>query len=255
MRTGVPRIFLIDIDGTLLTGGRTVAGADRLLRLTAGRVVLLSNDAEHTPPQLADRLGRLGLRVPPDRIVLAGTAMLDMVRRENGAARVSLLASPALSIYAREIGLTVVDRDPDLVVLGRDRTFDYAKLTAAANAVRAGAGLVVANPDRAHPGAGGTIVPETGALLAAILACAGPVTPMVVGKPHPALFRHALALLGAEPHEAVMIGDNPETDERGARSLGVQFWDAAAGLDPVLSRLLADTDDRMPPVARKALRR
>jgi putative hydrolase of the HAD superfamily len=46
-----------------------------------------------------------------------------------------------------------------------------------------------------------------------------------VAKPDPAIFRHALALHGAEPGEAIHVGDSPAEDVAGA---------AAAGLLPVL---------------------
>jgi putative hydrolase of the HAD superfamily len=40
-------------------------------------------------------------------------------------------------------------------------------------------------------------------------------------KPDPAVFRHALELLGARPDEAVMVGDSPERDIDGARACGI----------------------------------
>ena len=86
-----------------------------------------------------------------------------------------LLASPALRAAARRHKLELVETGAELVVLCRDRNFNYAKLAAAANAVRGGAKLIVANPDLTHPGRSGTVVPETGSLLRAVLACAGNV--------------------------------------------------------------------------------
>jgi putative hydrolase of the HAD superfamily len=50
-------------------------------------------------------------------------------------------------------------------------------------------------------------------------------------KPHPAIFRHALDLAGADASEAVHVGDNPATDVGGAR---------AAGIRPVLIRRKGD---------------
>jgi ribonucleotide monophosphatase NagD (HAD superfamily) len=105
------------------------------------------------------------------------------------------------------------------VVLCRDTDFDYARLAAIARALAAGAELWVANPDLTHPGAGGRIVPETGALLAAVRAVAPAAPPRVFGKPEPALFLTGLA--GTPPAEALMLGDNPATDIAGARALGL----------------------------------
>jgi putative hydrolase of the HAD superfamily len=43
-------------------------------------------------------------------------------------------------------------------------------------------------------------------------------------KPHPEIFRHALALLGVEPEEAAMVGDSYEDDIEGARALGMKAF-------------------------------
>jgi putative hydrolase of the HAD superfamily len=43
-------------------------------------------------------------------------------------------------------------------------------------------------------------------------------------KPHPEIFRHALALLEVRPEEAAMIGDSYEDDIEGARALGMKAF-------------------------------
>ena len=43
-------------------------------------------------------------------------------------------------------------------------------------------------------------------------------------KPHPEIFRHALALLGVEPEDAAMVGDSYEDDIEGARALGMRAF-------------------------------
>lgn len=217
------RGYLVDLDGTLVSGSTVLPGAEALVEMFGDRCVLVSNNAEHVPQQLARRLARLKLRLPAERIVLAGTAALDMIARERPGARLMLLGSQALSTYGQRAGLRIVSSDPDVVFLARDRGFTYAKLESAANAVRAGAQLVVANPDRVHPGVSGKVVPETGALLQALLACSGPVPARFVGKPEPALFKAGLAILGVEAEHAVMIGDNAATDGAGAERLGIRY--------------------------------
>jgi putative hydrolase of the HAD superfamily len=57
-----------------------------------------------------------------------------------------------------------------------------------------------------------------------------------IGKPEPEVFRHALALCGARPDEAVMVGDSRERDVAGG---------AAAGLHTVwLNRFAEAPDDQ-----------
>jgi putative hydrolase of the HAD superfamily len=59
-------------------------------------------------------------------------------------------------------------------------------------------------------------------------------------KPHPEIFRHALALLDVEPEDAAMVGDSYEDDIEGARALGMR----AFLLDRDGRRL--DEPDRLP---------
>ncbi|CAH1678496.1 putative Acid sugar phosphatase [Hyphomicrobiales bacterium] len=230
------RGWLVDLDGTLVRGGLALPGAGDFLDAFADRYVIVSNDAEHTPLELSRSLKRLGLNVPADRIVLAGAWAIDGIAAERPGARVLMLASRGLMRYARARGLVPVQEWPDFVFLGRDRLFTYERLAIAANAVRAGAKLVVANPDLVHPGADGRVVPETGALLAALLACTGPVSYRLVGKPQTALFDAGLALLGLPRHAVAMVGDNPATDGEGARRAGLRYVEMTDGLFPGAAR-------------------
>lgn len=215
--------YLVDLDGTLMSGGAALPGAVEFVRQLSERIVIVSNDSEHIPEQLAQRLRAARLPVPKDRIVLAGTAAVDSIASTERNARVMLIGSMSLRRYARRIGLQVTDERPDIVMLARDRRFTYAKLAMAINAVNAGARLIVSNPDYFHPSVTGALVPETGALAAALLACTGPIPYQVVGKPEPALFLQGLEILGIGCDRGVVIGDNPDTDGAGARRLGLEF--------------------------------
>ncbi|RKE68462.1 HAD-IIA family hydrolase [Pseudorhodoplanes sinuspersici] len=215
--------YLVDLDGTLMSGAKALPGAVQLIERLERRFVIVSNDAEHTPAQLSRRLRAAKLMVPEERIVLAGTTTLDCIMKEEPEARVMLIGSVALNRYARGIGLRLSEGRPDIVVLARDQRFTYGRLAKAANAIRAGARLIVSNPDHTHPGLAGEIVPETGALLSALLACTGPLSYRVIGKPEPTLFLKGLDLLGIASDQGVVIGDNPDTDGAGARRMGLRF--------------------------------
>ncbi|MFB9949025.1 HAD-IIA family hydrolase [Rhizobium puerariae] len=230
--------YLIDLDGTLITGRTVLPDAAWLLEEVRDRFVIVSNNAEHTPRQLSRTLRALGLPVDEKDVILAGTAAIDIVAAKYPRASVLLLGSATLIAYARAKGLRIGDRTVDLVVVARDRHFTYAKLAAAAEAIAGGAGLIVAAPDGSHPGINGRPVPETGALAAAILTSTGLKNYTVVGKPETILFERGCRHLDVAPADAVMIGDNPETDGLGARRLGMGFLRVEQGIIR-RSRLLA----------------
>lgn len=219
---GAARGILLDWDGCVAVNNRLMSGAARLIAQHADRVAIISNNSTHLPEDFGQILRENGLTIPPERIFTAGVETLRHVAA-RGNVRVMLLSGPKMRRLARELGIILVRDDPELVLLMRDARFTYAKLERAANALRDGAHLVVANADRTHPGPAGRLVPETGALLAALLSCAGEQPSMyVLGKPGPLLFERACRSLGIVPQDAVMIGDNPETDGEGARKFGMQ---------------------------------
>ena len=213
--------ILVDVDGCFLNGDSPTPGAYDLASLAGDRLILVSNNSTDTPTTMAARLRAFGLDFTEQRIVLAGAAMVDVVATAVPRARVLILGNAEICGYAAAAGLSPVDRDPDAVMLCRDLTLTYPRLQAAIHAVAGGVPLYVANPDASHPGADGKPVPETGVLLAAIQAAVPTVEPIIVGKPELTLFEIALGRFGVAASDAVMIGDNPDTDGRGAARMGM----------------------------------
>lgn len=220
--TILPEGIILDLDGTLIRETEVLDGAQRLLACFAERHVIASNNSSDTAETLAARLDGLGLRVAPDRIVLAGEQALHLIAARYPGARLLLLAAAPLHARARALGLHPDTRNGDVVLLCRDPAFSYDKLRSAADHLLRDVPFFVANADLTHPGADGRRVPETGALLAAVLACTvGARRPVIIGKPNAHLYHQALARLGLQPGQAVMIGDNPDTDVKGATDLGI----------------------------------
>src|SRR2546425_3733942 len=93
------------------------------------------------------------------------------------------------------------------VAVGNDFDLSYARLTAAARAVAAGAALVTPNVDARLPIEGGDFLPGSGAIVEAV-AIAGGRRPEIVGQPQPPLLRIALARLGPRAAPGVLVGDS-----------------------------------------------
>lgn len=213
------RGVFLDWDGCLAVDNKILPSTRALLSQCASRVVIISNNSTMLPEDFARILERGGVSVPSHNIVLAGAqAVRGLASRRR---RILMYGSARMKAFALSLGLTLERECADTVLLMRDPRFNYAKLLRAANALHKGARLVVANADRTHPAPGNRLVPETGALLAALRTCVPHVEPEIVGKPSPLLFMMACEILGITPDEAVMIGDNPETDGDGAAALGI----------------------------------
>lgn len=236
------RHLLVDLDGTLVRQQEAIDGAARLLAHFHDRYAIVSNNSTHTAQGLSVRLRKLGLRVPPERIMLAGELAVRQLAQQHPQARVLLAASPALQRYARAQGCRLVPADADFVLLALDMHFSHARLSVIANELRRGAKLMVTNADATHPGPQGRVVPETGALLAAVVAASGVQPWRVVGKPAPLLFEEGLRCLGASAEGTVVVGDNPLTDGEGAARLGlacVLVGESPGAVAPTVAGLLA----------------
>jgi HAD superfamily hydrolase (TIGR01450 family) len=217
------RGLILDLDGTLIRGHEVIPGAAELLARWPGRYVVVSNNSTDTAAGLAPRLQALGLPVPAEALVLAGEQALRHIARDHPRTRLLLCGSEALQACAAGLGLALVSRDADLVLLARDLSFSYATLQALTRELARGAALMVSNGDLTHPGPRGSLVPETGALLQAVQACAPGVRPRILGKPAPMLFEEGLRRLELPPEDVTVIGDNARTDALGAVRLGMAY--------------------------------
>jgi 4-nitrophenyl phosphatase len=189
--------ILLDWDGCLAFNDRPLPAALRFLHEHWSHVAIVSNNSTRLPQDFAEILARYGVKMPPRHIILAGAEAV-LRAKELQASRVMVIGDNRMKAYARSQGLNLVREDADLVVLMRDPRFTYSKLERAVHCLRAGARLIVSNPDLTHPGQKGRVVPETGALLGAVTACLGaaPEDMEVIGKPSPRLFIKALRALG-----------------------------------------------------------
>nr|WP_321361761.1 HAD-IA family hydrolase [uncultured Hyphomonas sp.] len=216
------RGFLVDWDGCCAIDNQLTESATAFLRAYHARTVIVSNNSSNTVDDFLEILSRDGIVMRREQIVLAGVEAIDRAAMA-GEVDVMVLAHPRMRAVARNIGIRLNRDEAEIVVLLRDTRFSYSRLERAANALRKGARLIVANPDLTHPGAAGRIKPETGALLSALGSCVNldAVDMEVVGKPKPGLYLKACRALDLAPEDVVMLGDNPATDLAGAQALGM----------------------------------
>jgi NagD protein len=181
-------------------------------------------------------LERIGLAVPEAAIYTSAMATARFLHDQRPHGTAFVVGEAGLTTALYQVGYTLVDSDPEYVVIGETNSYSFERITRAVRLVAAGARLIATNPDVAGPGDGG-IVPATGAVAALIERATG-VTAYAVGKPNPLMMRSALNAIDAHSEESVMVGDNMATDivagvESGLETIlvlsGVTARDAIAG--------------------------
>src|SRR5206468_4648518 len=109
-------------------------------------------------------------------------------QRPGGTAYVIGGAGLANALYG--IGYTLTEHEPDYVVVGDTRSYDYEKIERATRLILGGARFIATNLDLTGPSEDG-IQPAGGALVAPIVLAAGK-KPYYIGKPNPLVMRTAL---------------------------------------------------------------
>ena len=216
-RVALPhRGWLVDLDGTVYLGEALIPGADEAiaaLRAAGRRVAFLSNKPLQSRAEYAAKLMRLGVPATAEDVISSSVVLARHLATLDPGAPVFVIGEPPLVAELQAAGFeTRADPRVRWVVISFDRTFDYAKLDTALQAVtRHGAQLIATNPDRTCPVDGGEI-PDCAGMIAAVEAVTNRRVELVVGKPSPIILREALAVLGLPARDCVIVGDRLETD-------------------------------------------
>lgn len=214
--------YIFDLDGTVYLGDALLPNAHRAittLRNAGKRTVFLSNNPTHTRLEYSRKLTRLGLPTPPEDIINSSVVMVDFLQHVMPQARLFVCGEQPLIDDLRAGGFSFSDNphEIDAVIASFDRTFVYAKLQIAFDAIRAGARLFATNADRYCPVPGGG-QPDAASIIAAIEACTNTHCEAMVGKPSSHMTNAILHLLAESTHgqmppdRCIMIGDRLETD-------------------------------------------
>ncbi len=217
---------LVDLDGVMYRGDEPVAGSGAVIdkvRALGTPVLFLTNNSSQTPEAVTAKLDRMGVSAFPAEILTSAVATAVMLEREGSSGQEAfVVGEEGIKTALRSAGVSVAEGEPesvDLVVVGIDRSADYAKLRTASLLIERGARLIATNSDGSYPAPDG-LWPGAGALLAAVVTTTG-ASPVVVGKPSRPLFEAAQQLTGAAA--PLVVGDRLDTDVAGAAGMG---WDS-----------------------------
>jgi HAD superfamily hydrolase (TIGR01450 family) len=242
------RGWLFDLDGTVYRGDTLIPGAAETiaaLRAAGRRVAFLSNKPLQTRADYAAKLTRLGVPTGAEAVINSSLVLARHLAALDPGAPVFVIGEPPLLAELAAHGFEVrPDHHVRWVVIAFDRTFDYAKLNIALQAVRrAGARLIATNPDRTCPTDDGEI-PDCAGMIAAVEAVTGRSVEIVVGKPSPIILAVALQALGVAAGDCVIVGDRIETDIAMGRRQGLATVLVLSGItgpdDPRIAELAPD---------------
>ncbi|NLX92955.1 MAG: HAD family hydrolase [Clostridiales bacterium] len=207
------KAFICDMDGVIYHGNKLLDGVvDFVNWLTDEnkKFVFLTNSSERSPRELGQKLKRLGLNVSKEHFYTSALATASFLKRQCPRGSAYVIGEAGLTNALYDAGFSMNDVNPDYVIVGETRTYNYEKIERAVHLVLKGAKLIGTNPDLTGPTEKG-IVPATRALISPIELATGKQA-YFIGKPNPLMLREARKMMDCASAETVIIGDRMDTD-------------------------------------------
>jgi HAD superfamily hydrolase (TIGR01458 family) len=238
------RAVLLDLDGVLYVDDEPVPGAAEAverMRRAGLKLRFVTNTTSRSRAATLHKLRALGFEVQDEELVTPAVLALQHCRARGHRRVMLLMADEVKHDFA---ALDEAGNDPDAVIVGDlGEGFRYDVLNRAFRHLLAGAELIALQKNRFWLRDDGLCL-DVGPFVAA-LEYAAECEAHVVGKPAAAFFAHVLDGVGATPGEAVMVGDDVESDIGGALRAGLagvlvrtgKYREpavAASGIEPTL---------------------
>lgn len=208
------KAFVLDMDGTIYLGKELFPFTkDFLSRVTeTGRAFcFFTNNSSKSQQAYIEKLDFMGIEITKEQMMISSHVMIRFLMEEHHGKRVYVVGTPSLLEEFRSFGITLVQEDPDIVVLGFDTTLTYEKLSKACSFIRSGCLYYGINPDLNCPMEGGTFIPDCGSMAKLVEASTGRY-PEFFGKPSRHTLDYIIRETGCRPEEIAIVGDRIYTD-------------------------------------------
>lgn len=224
--------YLLDLDGTLYSGGTAVPGAVQALRSLRRRGVpyrLVTNTTSRSRTMLGERLRSYGFEVSPEEIFTATVAGVRLAQKA-GYFRIAPFTPEAaledmdrLELIGGTSGKPARTRPDALLVGDLAERWSYQLLQEAFEYLMDGAELIALSRDR-YWLRGDRLALDAGPFVSALEYASGRPA-HIAGKPAPSFYAEALESLGmTATRMAAMVGDDLWSDVEGAQRAGLQGW-------------------------------
>ncbi|MDO5049267.1 MAG: HAD-IIA family hydrolase [Actinomycetaceae bacterium] len=215
--------WLSDMDGVLVREEKAIDGAQKFLDTLHELEIpflVFTNNSIYTPRDLSARLAHSGLNVPEEHIWTSALATAAFLTQQSPESSAYVIGEAGLTTALHEAGYVLTETEPEYVVLGETRTYDFNAITRAVRFIEAGAKFIATNPDVTGPSENG-ILPATGSVAAMITKATGK-SPYFVGKPNSIMLRAGLNKIGVHSEGTALVGDRMDTDVQAGIEAGLR---------------------------------
>ncbi len=203
------------MDGTIYLGGTLfdwTPGFLSTLRELGIGYTFLTNNSSRSKQHYVEHLLEMGIEADLSTMYTSTDSAVHYLRHSlPEVGRLYVLGTPSLQEELAGCGYTVVDDQPEAVVVGFDTGLVYERLCGAAYHIGRGKPFVATHPDFICPTDQPTVLVDCGSICAALTAATG-IEPVVLGKPDPVMLRGILEKHDLEVGQLGMVGDRLYTD-------------------------------------------
>lgn len=206
--------FALDLDGTTYLGNSLFPFTRKFLQRleeTDRQSLFITNNSSKAPQDYVIKLQQFGLPVKAEQIYTSADATIEYLKAKNTFHKLFILGTETLIASFRDNGFVIENEQPDALVLGFDLDFDYERFHKATNFLRQGVPFFATHPDFTCPMENGEVLPDCGAITAALSAATG-VQPVVLGKPFQPMFNGILQRTQCKAENIAIVGDRLMTD-------------------------------------------
>ena len=205
--------YIVDMDGVVYHGNTLLPGAAEFVNWLRGekkKFLFMTNNSAYSPRDLKQKLQTLGLDIEEKNFYTSALATAAFIKSQKSGASAYIIGDAGLVTALYDAGVSTNDTNPDYVIIGETKNYNFDCISKAARLVMNGAKLIGTNPDLTGPGENG-ITPACKALVTPVEMVAGKQA-YYIGKPNPLMMRTGLKILGCKPEDTAIIGDRMDTD-------------------------------------------
>lgn len=209
------KCYFIDLDGTMYWGTKVIDGAIRWINYLLDHELdfyFLTNNSSRTQEQACQHMLKMGFTgIKPHHFYTSAMAAADKIARDYPSKKEAYyIGEEGLKQALIANGFHINPEKADFLFIGLDRQATYQDYSYAVRLVKDGCQLVGTNNDRLLLSEKGVNI-GNGSVVA-MFEYATNSEAIKIGKPHNAIIEGALRYAKVLKENAVIVGDNLETD-------------------------------------------
>lgn len=226
MKTASITVILLDLDGTLYVDNEVIPGAPTALtqlRNQGYTLRFLTNTTTRSHKDLLAQLRQFDFVVEDDELISApAAARLELQAMQNAQGKKLRIWPVVADAIKKDFNeFTWDEQQPDFIVLGDiGEQWNLDLINRLFNAMHNGAQLIALHKNRFWQTADG-LKADIGLFVAGLEYVTGQ-TAQIMGKPTAAFFQRVLDSVGATVEQAVLVGDDIDSDVGGAQAMGIR---------------------------------